>query len=200
MLEVKDYEKDWQKAIMSIHRFMCRTYEVGSLEDQRCLAVGLGGEVGEFLNLIKKSWRGDKCDHTQETEDELADVIFYTYLLAKTMNLDIDEICESKAAVWVSRWPEAKEALIHAVGEETLAKWTQNRQMKSSSESVKKKIKDYEFLIGLLMRELSDCHGESFEREPTIEYKCHYCNTMRHDKCNYHFCECNKLDHINWWR
>jgi NTP pyrophosphatase (non-canonical NTP hydrolase) len=58
----------------------------------RFLVVGLGGEVGEMLNLIKKSWRGDyaerQYEYQRELEQELVDVIGYAFMLAEHLGID----------------------------------------------------------------------------------------------------------------
>lgn len=55
------------------------------------LIVGLGGEAGELLNLLKKDWRdnGERDDSWySKVYEELTDVIGYAFMLAEHLNID----------------------------------------------------------------------------------------------------------------
>jgi hypothetical protein len=57
-----------------------------SSTDERFLALGLCGEVGELANMIKKRWR-DGVDLTEEIRDEIADIRVYLELNAVEDNM-----------------------------------------------------------------------------------------------------------------
>ena len=62
-------------------------------------ALGLGGEVGEVLNKVKKVMRDHDGQITNEFRDdlkkELGDVLWYVAALATELNLNLDEIAEA---------------------------------------------------------------------------------------------------------
>jgi NTP pyrophosphatase (non-canonical NTP hydrolase) len=58
-----------------------------SSTDERFLALGLCGEVGELANMIKKRWR-DGVDLTEEIRDEIADIRVYLELIAKCFDIE----------------------------------------------------------------------------------------------------------------
>ena len=63
-------------------------------------AMGLGNEAGEVLGKVKKWLRGDDGDGEMSEErklalkDELGDVLWYLAVLARDLNLDLDEIAK----------------------------------------------------------------------------------------------------------
>lgn len=84
-------------------------------------ALGLGGETGEVLDVIKKAdvcggEFADSCEfhapgkHTREAlADEMADVLTYLLALAASLDVDLLGAYRAKRAVNVGRWgdPEA---------------------------------------------------------------------------------------------
>lgn len=59
------------------------------------LSTAIGGEVGELLNFIKKSMRGDDI-MPRAIQDEMADVIIYLDLLAGRLGVDLEEAVRLK--------------------------------------------------------------------------------------------------------
>ena len=63
-------------------------------------AMGLGNEAGEVLGKVKKWLRGDDGDGEMSEQrklalrDELGDVLWYLAVLARDLNLDLDEIAK----------------------------------------------------------------------------------------------------------
>jgi NTP pyrophosphatase (non-canonical NTP hydrolase) len=70
-------------------------------------ALGLGGEVGEVLNKVKKVMRDHDGQITNEFRDdlkkELGDVLWYVAALATELNLNLDEIAEANIEKLYSR-------------------------------------------------------------------------------------------------
>lgn len=72
-------------------------------------AMGLGNEAGEVLGKIKKWLRGDdgEGDISEQRRlalrDELGDVLWYLAVLARDLDLDLDEIAELNIAKLKSR-------------------------------------------------------------------------------------------------
>lgn len=54
--------------------------------------IGLGGEVGEFLNVVKKSMRPGSPDRRPQQRDELANVLFYVARCATILKFDLDDL------------------------------------------------------------------------------------------------------------
>lgn len=70
-------------------------------------ALGLGGEVGEVLNKVKKVMRdhdGKITDEFREVlKSELGDVLWYVAALARELNLDLDDIAQANLEKLSSR-------------------------------------------------------------------------------------------------
>lgn len=61
-------------------------------------ALGLAGEAGEVANKVKKIFRDDKGEITDEKleqlKKELGDVLWYVAQVANELDLDLDEIAQ----------------------------------------------------------------------------------------------------------
>ncbi len=71
-----------------------RTFD-NPLEHQRYMALALAGEVGEFLNLVKKEWRGDPnlgLAHQTKKLDEASDIFIYWLLLCHAHGWGIEAV------------------------------------------------------------------------------------------------------------
>ena len=66
-------------------------------------AVGLGGEAGEVLNIVKKGLRR-RALPPEGLESELADCFIYLLLLADEVGVDLYRAYRDKAAVCEKRW------------------------------------------------------------------------------------------------
>lgn len=90
----------WAKEILGIHELAIKKkITPWSDEDIRFLALALCGEAGEFANMIKKHWRGDKVispRNSVSTHNELVDIRVYTELLAHALGIDLNEAVENK--------------------------------------------------------------------------------------------------------
>lgn len=78
-------------------------YEESTLPLPSYFALALSGEVGELCNFMKKVVR-DGADKTDEIGAELADILVYTLLLARSLNVDMDAVLQEKRDVLVERW------------------------------------------------------------------------------------------------
>jgi NTP pyrophosphatase (non-canonical NTP hydrolase) len=69
-------------------------------------ALGLGGEVGEVLEPIKKHlFHGRPLDRAHVAK-ELGDVLWYVAALAHVLDLSIGDVAEANIAKLRERWPE----------------------------------------------------------------------------------------------
>jgi len=68
---------------------------VGEFTGLAYVALGLAGEAGEFANKVKKIWRDQRGEITQENRDiliqELGDVLWYLSNAASELDKSLDE-------------------------------------------------------------------------------------------------------------
>lgn len=79
--------------------------------DDLIMSLGLAGETGEVLEIIKKHFRsrGKKLD-TDHLKEELGDVLYYLMMIATRYKIDVREIiecnfqkCEKRKAIRMSK-------------------------------------------------------------------------------------------------
>ena len=58
------------------------------------LAIGLGGETGEVLEIYKKAYRDNKQIDKEHLKEELGDVLWYIANICTEENFTLDEIIE----------------------------------------------------------------------------------------------------------
>jgi len=68
----------------------CET--LGPDGDPRSLALGVGGEAGEVMEIIKKGFRPGNSIDVNHLEEELGDVLWYLAALADTYGLSLQDI------------------------------------------------------------------------------------------------------------
>ena len=70
------------------------------------LSLGLGGEVGEVQNAVKKYVRGSMSltDMVELLKGELPDVLIYLLDLAEACKIDLPAALETKRAELIERW------------------------------------------------------------------------------------------------
>lgn len=69
-------------------------------------ALGIAGEVGELVNLVKKVNRGSTtfADEMVKIQHEAADVLIYLMDIAETLGIDLAAAVEAKRAILIERW------------------------------------------------------------------------------------------------
>lgn len=85
-----------------------RTYVVTqSAAERTCnFALGLGGECGEVLELVKKGkFHGHGID-TDAMRNELGDVLWYLTALADTIGLDLADVAQANLDKLRARYPD----------------------------------------------------------------------------------------------
>ncbi len=65
---------------------------LGPDRDIKSLALGVGGEAGEVMEIIKKGTRPDREVDVPHLKEEIGDVLWYLAVLADTFDLDLEEI------------------------------------------------------------------------------------------------------------
>jgi NTP pyrophosphatase (non-canonical NTP hydrolase) len=81
----------------------------GRLTDQQHLAnmaMGLAGEAGEVVDLLKKDLFHGKPADAERVEDELGDVLWYLDGLAEYFCLSLQEVADGNVAKLKARYPD----------------------------------------------------------------------------------------------
>ena len=73
-------------------------------------SMGLAGECGEVVDLLKKYVYHKHPLSVGEMEKELGDVMWYVSALASTFNLDLGNICQKNVEQLKRRYPEKFDA------------------------------------------------------------------------------------------
>lgn len=68
-------------------------------------AVGISGEAGELLDIVKKGWIYGEAVSVEHLEEELGDLLFYVQALANALGLSLEEIQGSNRAKLEKRYP-----------------------------------------------------------------------------------------------
>ena len=68
--------------------------------------LGLAGETGEFLDMVKKWIFHEKPLDSEHLEKELGDVLWYAAMICKAMGWDLDEVMKKNVAKLQARYPE----------------------------------------------------------------------------------------------
>lgn len=78
---------------------------LGPDADARSLALGVGGEAGEVLELIKKGHRPGREVDVKRLSEEIGDVMWYLAALADHYDLDLGTIAEENIDKLSKRYP-----------------------------------------------------------------------------------------------
>lgn len=92
---------------MDIQQFQLKSVRTMKIDDgtiPHC-ALGLAGEVGEVVDLVKKSVYYEKAMDLDHLEEEIGDVMFYLVNLATMYNLPMDKILEKNVEKLEKRYP-----------------------------------------------------------------------------------------------
>lgn len=68
-------------------------------------ALGLGGESGEVIELIKKHLFHDQPLDLEKLRKELGDVLWYVAAIATGAGLALDDVAEANVAKLMKRYP-----------------------------------------------------------------------------------------------
>ncbi len=72
-------------------------------------ALGLAGETGEVVDLVKKArFQGHPVDRAK-AKDELGDVLWYFVLLLDTLGLSLEEVMQTNVMKMHRRYPNGFE-------------------------------------------------------------------------------------------
>lgn len=73
-------------------------------------AMGLNGEAGEVIDIVKKArFQGHKLDRAKLI-DELGDVMWYAALLCEALDTDIDSVMTFNISKLKTRYPQGFDA------------------------------------------------------------------------------------------
>ena len=68
--------------------------------------LGLAGECGEFLDMVKKWIYHEKPLDEEHLQKELGDVLWYAAMICKAMKWDLDVVMAKNIAKLKARYPE----------------------------------------------------------------------------------------------
>ncbi len=72
--------------------------------------LGLAGESGEVLDIIKKAlYQGHTMD-IEKVAEELGDVLWYIAEICAALHVDMDEVAEQNIAKLMTRYPDGFDA------------------------------------------------------------------------------------------
>lgn len=68
--------------------------------------MGLAGETGEVIDLIKKLLYHKKKIERDDIIEELGDVFWYYVLILNTLNIEMSDVLNANAKKLIARYPE----------------------------------------------------------------------------------------------
>lgn len=92
---------------MNIQQFQMKSVRTMKLDKNTIphCALGIAGEVGEVVDLVKKSVYYGKDMDLDHLEEEIGDVMFYLVNLATMYNLSMEDILEKNIVKLEKRYP-----------------------------------------------------------------------------------------------
>lgn len=97
---------------MKLNEYQTLTHRTGKVWDEMpfdthrmLLAMGLGGEAGEVLEVLKKEIGHGRPRDDEHTAEELGDVLWYVSELARLHGWTLDEVAEANIAKLKRRYP-----------------------------------------------------------------------------------------------
>lgn len=86
------------------------TLPTGSYTDRRSVltlgALGLAGEAGEVVDIIKKDLFHDRPLDHDDIKKELGDVAWYLAAVCTALGFSLSDVLETNIAKLKARWPE----------------------------------------------------------------------------------------------
>jgi NTP pyrophosphatase (non-canonical NTP hydrolase) len=76
------------------------------VEMQKCFAMGLAGEAGETVDIIKKHFYHKRPLNPTDLLEELGDTLWYLSMLALKFNISLQEIAIANIAKLAKRYPQ----------------------------------------------------------------------------------------------
>jgi len=72
-------------------------------------SLGIAGESGEVVDVVKKIWRdGDSPQKREDLEEELCDLLIYIAKMVVIGEIDIEKAWDKKQALLHERWDHKK--------------------------------------------------------------------------------------------
>jgi NTP pyrophosphatase (non-canonical NTP hydrolase) len=101
-------------ALYELHDVVLRTHSTlvnGPLEADRermrmSSALGLAGEAGEFVDLVKKTYEQGRVFDRDKAIKELGDVLFYVQLAAMALDVTIPDVVNVLRQKLEARYPD----------------------------------------------------------------------------------------------
>lgn len=92
---------------MNITEFQRQSIRTMKVDEETLLhcCMGMAGEVGEVIDIIKKSYFYGKDFDKKKVEEELGDVMFYISNLATSLNISMENVLENNVEKLRKRYP-----------------------------------------------------------------------------------------------
>ncbi len=111
-----EYYEGWQKAARSgenafaAYREQANRTRRDGMDPTRPqtlnAALGLAGETGEVVDLIKKAYFHEKSPSTEDLLGEIGDVLFYLDWIAQRYDLTLQQVADANIAKLKARYPD----------------------------------------------------------------------------------------------
>lgn len=101
-------------ALYELHDVVLRKHSTlvnGPLEADRermlmCSALGLAGEAGEYVDLVKKVYEQGRVLDRDKAIKELGDVLFYVQLAAMALDVSVSDVVQVLKTKLEARYPD----------------------------------------------------------------------------------------------
>lgn len=92
----EELNNKWEDPDYTFFEYQVEAYMTrGPDSNPLMIALGVGGEAGEVLEIIKKGNRPGKTVDVEHLKEEIGDVLWYLANLADYYDLDLEEIAMS---------------------------------------------------------------------------------------------------------
>lgn len=88
---------------------LARRTDMGNMISQneaiKCWMMGLAGETGELIDIIKKHYYHNRPLNPDEVEKELGDILWYLSMAANDLGFDLETIAAKNIEKLMKRYP-----------------------------------------------------------------------------------------------
>ena len=93
----------------------------GRLDNIMHAAMGIAGEAGEVIDLVKKTYAYEKTLDDKKLIEEVSDILWYINLLLAVMDVTWEEVFDLNIAKLEARYPDLRFNADHAINRDVNA-------------------------------------------------------------------------------